>query len=149
MDRIVVGVDGSEGSQRALAWAAQEARLHGATIDAVMVVPPTYVYPGATARLNVAGPPSREDEKDARLALEASVREVREEQGSGVDINERVLAGSAARQLTAVAEDADLLVVGSRGLGGFRGLLLGSVSQQAVSHARCPVSVVPSADSGG
>jgi len=139
---IVVGVDGSEGSRTALRWAINEARLRGATVSAVAAWQfPTYAYTGVAV-----APPTVEMEQAAREALAEAVRdEVAAVAGeaSDVEITEVVLEGPSAATLIEASRGADLLVVGSRGYGGFRGLLLGSVSHQVSSHAHCPVVVVP------
>jgi nucleotide-binding universal stress UspA family protein len=83
--------------------------------------------------------------KEAHELIERAVATVGDV--TGVKIEHRVVEGSAPEVLIDRASDADLLVVGSRGLGGFRGLLLGSVSQQCVLHATRPMVVVPSPDS--
>jgi nucleotide-binding universal stress UspA family protein len=143
MERIVVGIDGSPSSHGALRWAVEEARARGAAIRAVHAwtfVPLTVPPFGITG----APYPSADDVERLRDAaqklIDSAVDEVVGE--DGVEI-ERVLAEDpAADALITQAGDADLLVVGSRGLGGFTGLLLGSVSHQVVSHAPCPVVVV-------
>ena len=127
---VAVGVDGSEHAQLALAWAAEEARLRGARLRAVHV----WSY------LNQAGEafdPTYGDD-DARRLLQEAVAGV-----TDVDVELTVVNDLPARGLLDSAQDADLLVVGARGLGGFQGLLLGSVSQQVVQHAPCPVVIVP------
>jgi nucleotide-binding universal stress UspA family protein len=136
--RIVVGADGSEGGHAALRWALEEAELRGAAVDAVLSlrVMPLMASPA------VALVPDREEEVDIGRQL---LRQTVAEAASGhptVRVNEIVMEGGAARSLLEVADGADLLVVGSRGRGGFTGLLLGSVSQQCVHHATCPVVVV-------
>ncbi len=143
MGRIVVGLDGSRGSIAAFDWAVAEARLRGATIDAVLV------YRYADASWSFAGEgvvlPMRsfeEVEADAEAALQSHLAEVANH-AEGVEVDHHVIEGSPARALLEHAEGADLLVVGSRGHGGFTGLLLGSVSHQVVHHAPCPVVVVP------
>ncbi len=141
--RIVVGVDGSDGAHRALEWAADEARLRGATM---LVVHAWHVPPLVTG----AGP------FDASVTLDADTLErvektanevVDHELGSidatGIEIERLVEPRSPADALIAAASGADLLVVGTRGHGGFTGLLLGSVGQQAAHHAPCPVVIVP------
>jgi nucleotide-binding universal stress UspA family protein len=135
--QIVVGVDGSDGSKEALEWALEEARLREAEVLAV------YVW--------VCGPVAALDrratvdcdalQESARELLDSFVAEIAAEQ-EGVVVRQAVLSGPAAEALVAAARDAELLVVGSRGLGGFKGLLLGSVSNQCVQHASCPVVVV-------
>jgi nucleotide-binding universal stress UspA family protein len=122
--RIVVGVDGSVPSEEALRWAARQAQLTGARLDVVM----------AWAVANDMGPEVEEQ-------LERVVNQVRPE-FPGIEISGVVQQGWAGGALLAAAEDADLLVVGSRGHGAVVGLLLGSVSEYCVTHAPCPVVVV-------
>ena len=140
MGRIVVGVDGSPASDAALAWALAQARRTG---DDVQILH-AWQYPeiGDWLELNPF-----ELQHDELQAEEAEVlREALERAGPHDDVTvDPVLGvGRAASLLLAAAHDADLLVVGSRGRGGFAGLLLGSVSQHCVQHAPCPVVVVPS-----
>ena len=131
---VVAGIDGSESSRRALAWAAEEARLRGARLRVVH----------AWSYLDQAGgafdPTYSED--DARQLLDEAVTAAGIETG-GLDIERKTVNDLPARGLLDAAGDADLLVVGARGMGGFRGLLLGSVSQQVAQHAPCPVVIVP------
>ena len=140
--RIVVGVDGSEGSKAALRWAITQAQLSGSTIDAVSAwQDPTqtgYMYGYITT--------AAEDESYAEITqkiLEATVSEIRAEFDQPVEIQTHVLSGYPALLLPHAARDADLLVVGSRGHGAFAGMLLGSVSQHCVQHPTCPVVVIP------
>ena len=140
MSTIVVGLDGSEGSVKALRFAIEEARIRGGEVKAVCAwhVPPI-AYEGGW----VPSPLDIEDfPKSAQAALDKNIAEVAAGE-SGVEVTPVVREGLAAEVLVAEARDADLLVVGSRGLGGFRGLLLGSVSQQCAHHAPCPVAIVP------
>jgi nucleotide-binding universal stress UspA family protein len=134
---LVVGVDDSVDGRRALRWAAEEATLRGCVLEAVHVVPPRDVpsYPGLLPL------PSRDDvELAAAQLIEEQLEEVRV---PGLRVERTVASGrSPAEVLCERARDADLLVVGARGRGGFAGLLLGSVSQQVVAHAPCPVVVV-------
>jgi nucleotide-binding universal stress UspA family protein len=131
---VVVGVDGSDGARRAVAWAAQEAKLRGGRLRVVH----------AWSYMDQAGgafdPAYGED--DARRLLDEIIAGL-DEEATGLDIERRPVNDLPARGLLDSAADGDLLVVGARGLGGFRGLLLGSVSQQVVQHARCPVVIVP------
>ena len=140
MSKIVVGVDGSAESLAALRWAAQEARLRGARLRVVhawflpMVFtsgPPLLVLPESRSELEGEG------EKVLAHALEETAADV-----EGLEVERSVVEGSAAHCLLRAAEGADLLVVGSRGHGGFHELLLGSVSQQCAHHAPCPVVIV-------
>ena len=143
MGTIVVGVDGSDGSVEALRFALKEAKVRGAELKAVNAwhVPPA-VYGAGWAP---AGPDLDEFRKVARSALEQSLEKAGAS-SAGVTVTSLLVEGQPADVLCAEAKDADLLVVGSRGLGGFRGLLLGSVSQQVVHHAPCPVVVMPHAE---
>ncbi len=154
MARIVVGVDGSEGSQRALAWAVDEARLRGASLEVI------YTYETYERHLAwqgdgeygtmSAGATEAMREAMESAALEAAVRA----QGlvdrmvdglSGLEVEGRIIESSRpAETLVEHSKDADLLVVGSRGRGGFKSLMLGSVSQQCAQHAECPVVIIRS-----
>jgi nucleotide-binding universal stress UspA family protein len=139
MQRIVVGVDGSVGSRRALQWAVDEARLRGASVECVHAwnLPFVAGYPYGTPVLEAAAL-----EQDAERALHEIVAAI-DTTGLAAPIEERVETGVASQVIVEAAKGADLLVVGSRGLGGFKGLLLGSVSHQVVQHAPCTVVVVP------
>lgn len=139
--RIVAGVDGSPSSIEALRWAVRQAELTGGTVDAVI----TWQYPMAAGGLGWA-PTSGLDDTDyaelAAKALNAAVSEV--DPAATAPVHQVVLAGNPAQALIDTAVGAELLVVGSRGHGGFTEALLGSVSQRCVHHARCPVVVVHS-----
>jgi nucleotide-binding universal stress UspA family protein len=139
MARIVVGIDGSDSSKEALRWALEEARLRGASLRVVH----TWLYP-ATA-YGYAGLLVDPQDLDAaaKQLLDTTVDEV-VDGAAGVEIERKAVQGIAAQTLVDEADDADLLVVGSRGHGGFAGLLLGSVSQQCAQHGPCPVVVVRS-----
>lgn len=139
--RIVVGVDGSETSRHALRWAADEAKSRGSQLHVVHAweVPAPAVPVGVGAGRRTA---QAEGQHDEASKLVADV--VRDELGEAPpgDVRTSIGRGPAARVLLDTARDADLLVVGSRGLGGFRGLLLGSVSSKMAAHAPCPVVIV-------
>lgn len=138
--RIVVGVDGSEGSLHALAWAGREARLRGATLELVVA----WTYPTPVLLVPVApDPPQVKELRKHAADLVDRALEKTADDVAGVSIEQRIVEGDSSAVLIDRAKEADLLVVGSRGLGGFRGLLLGSVSQQCVQHSRTPVVVVP------
>jgi len=140
--KIVVGVDGSEESKAALRWALEEARLRQAELLCVHAwLYPSVVDPtGLSAPLAVNMFEGLRD--DAGELLELMIAEVATEADTDVKISRSVVEGPAASALLGAAQDADLLVVGSRGRGGFSGLLLGSVSQQCAHHAICPVVIV-------
>jgi len=137
--RIVVGVDGSPSSVAGLRWALRHARLTGGSVDAVIAW--TYpVVPGAGWV-----PASIGDDIDFRQIAEKTLTGVVGGVAAGAaDVPVRCLVehGAPAEVLLTVAKDADLLVVGSRGHGGFADAVLGSVSQHCVRHARCPVLIV-------
>lgn len=146
MERIVVGVDGSEGSAVALRWAIDDAHRRHATVDAVHAW--LYPYMGDVAGMAVSVLGEDEMQQSARAVLDGAIAAVGPT-GDDVTINPVLVHGSAATALLQTATGAELLVVGSRGHGGFMGLLLGSVSQQCVHHAPCPVVVVPHPSDGG
>jgi nucleotide-binding universal stress UspA family protein len=138
--RIVVGVDGSEGSKNALRWAARQASYTGATLEAVIGWEFPAFYGWA---------PVMSDDADlgqlAERALTDTIDEV-----FGADrpsrLVTRVVCRHPALALVEASEGAELLVVGSRGYGGLKDALLGSVSTYCVHHADCPVTVIRPAD---
>lgn len=137
--RIVVGVDGSPASEQALRWAVDYAKAVGGTINAITAWEyPAFYGWGGTA---VPTGESLNPEELAGQTLAESVAKVVGED-PGVPISETVMPGNAAGTLLQAAKGAALLVVGSRGLGGFSGVLLGSVSRHLTEHAPCPVVVV-------
>lgn len=139
MERIVVGIDGSDASRRALDWAIAEARLRGAAVEAVHAWHLPYVG-GAPYAAMALDPGSIEE--GARRTLDEVV-DAADEEGLAQPVERLLVEGPAARGLLDVAKGATLVVVGSRGRGGFAGLLLGSVSQQVTHHAPCPVVIIP------
>jgi nucleotide-binding universal stress UspA family protein len=146
METIVVGVDGSACARAALRFAVHEARIRGARIRAVSV---WHVPLGAYGAGWVPTPESlvEDCEQAARDVLEQALADAGNVEG--IEIDPVVREGNPARVLVEEARAAALLVVGSRGLGGFRELLLGSVSQQCAHHARCPVVIVRHQPDGG
>jgi nucleotide-binding universal stress UspA family protein len=140
---VVVGVDRSDGARAALRFALDEAKLRRATLRAVHAWQFGYIdAPGLEGYSPVLGADLSDLHSAAGAALEAILREAIPDPG-GVEIECRVVEGAPGAVLVAESRDADLLVVGSRGHGGFAGLLLGSVSQQCAHHAACPVVIVP------
>jgi nucleotide-binding universal stress UspA family protein len=141
--RIVVGVDGSVSSRAALTWAVGQARLTGAVVEAVIAwdYPVVYGY-----RVPVI--PDVSVEELAQRAVAGAVAEISRSAGD-VEIRSRLVEGDAARVLLDASAGAELLVVGSRGHGGFVEALLGSVGQHCVHHARCPVVVIRDPVAGG
>ena len=139
MERIVVGVDTSEGARRALRWAVAEARARPAELRVVhaWLVPVMAATPVGTVPFDVTG-----FEESARAELDTFLAAELVDAGDVV-VERCVVVGGAAQVLLDAAAGASMLVVGTRGRGGFAGLLLGSVSQQVIHHAPCPVVVVP------
>jgi nucleotide-binding universal stress UspA family protein len=132
--RIVVGVDGSPASLGALQWAVRQASLTGAFVEAVTA----WQFPGTYGGYPVdAGTDWR---ANAQAIQETAVKEALGDEATA--LVRRVAEGHSVRVLLDAAADAELLVVGSRGHGGFAGMLLGSVSEHVVAHAPCAVVVV-------
>jgi nucleotide-binding universal stress UspA family protein len=136
---IIVGVDGSASSQRALAWALRQAEATGATVQAVLAwsVPTSY----GTGVMVLPGVQWQADAKETLEAAVASASSAYPE----VPVQCHTIEGHPATVLLHQAKDADLLVVGSRGHGGFVGALIGSVSHHVIHHAPCPVVIIPDA----
>ena len=135
--RIVVGVDGSAPSKAALAWAVKQAALTGAVVEAVMAWEFPVTYGGYMM-------PVPDDVDYAGIAAKVVAGAIAEvcAPGEPAKIRSTVAEGHAAQVLLDAADGAELLVVGSRGHGGFTGALLGSVSQHCAQHATCPVVVI-------
>ena len=135
---VIVGVDGSASGREALEWARRYARDVGGHVTAVTAWhhPPMATGPG------VVPPTDYDPEATARSLLAGAVAEVEADGAAGID--QLVVQGNAAAVLIDKSKGADLLVVGTRGHGGFAGMLLGSVSAHCVHHAHCPVVVVRS-----
>lgn len=134
--RVVVGVDGSPASYEALRWAARYARLVAGTVDAVAA----YDLPGAVG-WSAPAVDAAFDEEQAKQELTEEIEKVIRQVGE-VPMEQHLVRGAAAQVLIGASAGAEVLVVGSRGRGGFASLLLGSVSQQCAAHASCPVVIV-------
>jgi nucleotide-binding universal stress UspA family protein len=137
---IVVGIDGSKTSLLATEWGAREAHLRGAELRLVSAWDlPTFGFSfgAASASEDLLKAVRRGAEENLGNALELA-----RETAKDIDITTEAVPGGAAGALIDASSGADLLVVGSRGLGGFRDLLLGSVSEQCANHAACPVVIV-------
>ena len=145
MPGIIVGVDGSGHSQRALEWAMKEAALRHEALNVITVHQAVKGYYGTA----VVNPEDRALTEQAREAAQAEADKVLAKLGESRPEAVTVTAvnGFPVEELLAAAEDADMIVLGSRGAGVFNRLLLGSVSSQIAQHAHCPVLIVPAEDS--
>ncbi|MEV6113132.1 universal stress protein [Streptomyces sp. NPDC052109] len=134
--RVVVGVDGSSSSYEALRWAVRYAGLVGGTVEAIAV----WELPG----LHGWSAPAVDTDVDADEARQRMRKELTEVLGAGAadTVRSHVVHGNTVDVLLRAAEGAEVLVVGSRGRGGFAAALLGSVSQHVSQHASCPVVIV-------
>ncbi|HEX8008053.1 MAG TPA: universal stress protein [Trebonia sp.] len=145
MSGIIVGIDGSAHSRRALEWAIKEAVIRRAPLTVLTVQQAVAGYWGGAVRY-----PG--DDDLAEQALKAAQQETDEVLGQFGDqarppsVTVQAVTGLPAEALLSAAADADMIVVGSRGSGGFRKLLMGSVSSQVAHHAHCPVVVIPADD---
>lgn len=141
MSGIVVGIDGSHHATHALAWAMAEAAVRGTDLTVIAVSPsPPSIWTGHAAAM--PGDEARVEEvrKAAEQDVSRAASELGDQQPKSVTVT--AVSGFPAQTLIDASENSDLLVVGSRGAGGFGSLILGSVSTQVVHHAKCPVVVV-------
>ena len=136
---VLVGVDGSANSHKALAWAAAEAAGHGADLVVLNVWEHTLLPPAGSVSVSEKYVPD-----PSQRTADDLLREIKEVLGEDPPllVQPRVRQGSPAKVLIELSADADLLVVGTRGHGGFGGLVLGSVSQHVAAYAKCSVAVV-------
>ena len=136
---IVVGVDGSPGSRKALSWAAAEAAGHGSDLIVVNVWEHTLLPPAGSVSVSERYVPD-----PSQRTADDLVQVIKEELGDEppVFVQPVVKQGRPAKVLIEESADADLLVVGPRGHGGFVGLVLGSVSQHVAAYAKCPVAII-------
>jgi nucleotide-binding universal stress UspA family protein len=142
MPGIVVGVDGSQRSEKALAWAVSEAGLRHAPLTALAVHPvPRSLWTDSA----ITYPADNSELDKISRAVDEMVQKAVGQLGEArpSSITARAVNGFAAEALIDASRDAELIVVGSRGGGGFARLALGSVSSQVAAHAHCPVVVVP------
>lgn len=133
--RILAGVDGSAPSRLALEWAVEEARLRHGQVRVVTA----WEFPPVTVGMEGL---IRDPDVFPQAARRVQKETLQRVDSTGVTVAGDVVQGHPAEVLLRAAKDADLLVVGSRGLGGFEGMLLGSVSTQVLHHSPCPVLVV-------
>ena len=145
MSGIIVGVDGSGHSRRALEWAMKEAAVRRVPLTVITVHEISVGYWGS----GVVYPEDHAVAEHARRAVQLEVEKVLDSLGeSRPSVTVQALSGTPAHELLSAARDADMIVVGSRGTGGFARLLMGSVSTQVSHHAHCPVVVIPAEDRG-
>jgi nucleotide-binding universal stress UspA family protein len=136
---VLVGVDGSPSSHKALAWAAAEASDHGADLVVLNVWEHTLLPPAGSVSVSERYVPD-----PSQRTAEDLLQDIKQVLGEDppVLVQPRVKQGNPAKVLIEESADADLLVVGTRGHGGFGGLVIGSVSQHVAAYAHCPVTVV-------
>jgi nucleotide-binding universal stress UspA family protein len=143
MPGIVAGVDGSDHSRRALIWAMRQAAQQQVSLT-VLAVRPDAVRPATAIYWGAHAYPEDTHNPDvARKAIQEMVEQARNEIGeTAPEVTVNVVTGDPAEELVKASRDADLVVVGSRGSGGFASLLMGSVSSKVTHHAACPVVVI-------
>jgi len=142
MPGIVVGVDGSPNSERALNWAMKQAVAVGAplTVIAVHEVPKSY-----WGGIPVVGPGDEAPLESLRQAAEEMAQKVAGRLGDAgpVSVTVHAVSGFVVKELVDASQDADLVVLGARGASGVTRLIMGSVSHEVVQHSACPVVIVP------
>lgn len=145
METIVVGVDGSQEGAEALRWAVAETKLRSAKLRAVVA----WEFPFTSAGFgdSIAMIPVEQLEADAKRMLDEALTSVISDPVTLAAVERAVVCGHATSVLRTESKEATMIVVGSRGHGGFVGMLLGSTSDQLVKHASCPVVVVRNAES--
>ena len=144
MPGIIVGVDGSGHSQRALEWAAKEAAMRHAPLTVLTVHPAIVGYFGGV--VTSAGDLELTEQTQAAVKVEAD-RVLAGLSGPHPEsVTVRAVHGFPVEELVNASKDADIVVLGSRGVGGFTRLLLGSTAGQVVQHAHCPVLIIPPED---
>jgi len=143
MPGIVVGVDGSDHSRRALIWAMRQAALQQVSLTVLAVRPdPVRPVTGVYWGVHVYAEDTHNPEV-VRKAIQEIVERVANEIGeTAPQVAVTVVTGDPAEELIKVSRGADMVVVGSRGSGGFASLLMGSVSSKVMHHAACPVVVI-------
>ena len=146
MPGIIVGVDGSGYSQHALEWAVTEAAIRHAPLTVITVYQAAAGYWGS----RISSPDDPAPAERARQATHEAVGKALAGLGDSrpASVTIQAVSGNPAEELLATARDADMIVVGTRGAGGFARLLLGSVSTYLTHHAQCPVVVIPPDDRG-
>ena len=141
MPGITVGIDGSDHSQRALEWAIKEAAIRNTPLTVLAVHQVAGNHWTSNPEIYPADAP--EAEKMRQSAQELVQKLIEASGGPGPSVTVRAVSGIAAQELIKASNDSDLVVVSSRGGGGFARLMLGSTSGQVVQHSACPVVVIP------
>ncbi len=146
MPGIVVGVDGSGHSQRALEWAMHEAAIRHSPLSVLTVHPAIVGYFGGV----VTAPQDLELTEQVQAAVKAEADKVLAELDGPhpESVTVKAVHGFPVEELVSASKEADMVVLGSRGAGGFTRLMLGSTAGQVVQHAHCPVLIVPPEDRG-
>lgn len=145
MSGIIVGIDGSAQSRRALEWAIREAAIRQAPLTVVTVQQAVTGFWGAPA----VSPGDADLTEHARKEAQEETDEALDELGAGSrppSVTVLAITGAPAEEILSLANDADMIVVGSRGAGGFKKLLVGSVTSQIAHHAHRPVVIIPAGD---
>jgi len=141
MSRIVVGIDGSPNAQRALEWAVMEAAVRRVPLTVITVYSSVVSFWGGAIELPPDQTVADRAREDAREAADKALALAGDEQPESVTVE--AISGLPADELIRASQDADLIVVGSRGTGGFARLLLGSVGTQVAHQAHCPTVIIP------
>jgi nucleotide-binding universal stress UspA family protein len=142
MSGIIVGIDGSTHSERALEWAVHEAAIRQVPLRVITVFHRVVSHWGAGA---ITDPQEHANAMQAREAAQDAADKALAHAGDAhpKSVTVDALGGIPAEELVNASRDADMIVVGSRGAGGFARLLLGSVGSQVVHHAHCPIVIIP------
>jgi nucleotide-binding universal stress UspA family protein len=143
MPGILIGVDGSGHAQRALEWAVNEAAVRRAALTVLAVSPVAVSTWTGTPITSEADEPVREQARQAVQDAAGKAVGTLTGEARPASVTVRAVSGNPAEELVNASREADLVVVGSRGVGGFGRLALGSVSSQVSHHAHCPVVIVP------
>jgi len=143
MPGIIVGIDGSDRSRQALEWAVNEAAVRHAPLTVLTVDQPLNSYWGGPLEYPEDQDLTEKAREEAQQETD-SVLEKLDEAARPRSVTVRAVPGLPAVELVRASADADMIVVGSRGAGGFKRLAMGSVSTTVTHHAHCPVVVIPS-----
>jgi nucleotide-binding universal stress UspA family protein len=146
MSRIVVGIDGSHHAQRALEWAVREAAVRRASLTVITVYNSVVTFWGGAVELPPDQTVADKALADAREAVDKALAPSVSGDEQPASVTVEAIDGRPADVLIRASKHADLVVVGSRGTGGFARLLLGSVGTEVAYHAHCPAAIIPAED---